>query len=460
MRPSPLTVLHTSDWHLGHTLHGHARAAEHDAFLAFLLDVLAREAVDALIVAGDVFDTSNPPAAAQAAYYRFLAEARRRRPGLDIVVVAGNHDSAARLTAPRPVLSSLGVRVVGAVPRRGPTGRAPIDPEPMIVPLHAADGEVGAWVAAVPFLRLSDLDRAPDRPGVDGPAGSATIDGVRRLYGQVLDAARARREPGQALLATGHLHLADTRPSEESERPVIGAQHALPVDVFPDDVAYVALGHLHLAQAVGGREEVRYSGSPIPLSMAEATYPHQVRLVRLEGERVAAQQAVRVPRAVDVLRVPADGPGELPHVLKALRRLPDALRREDGREAPFLDVRVRLPGPMPDLRAQVEEALGDAPVRLVRIAIERPATGEGLAEGAERRRLSDLTVEEVFRRCYARRYDGEPDARLLAAFREVVEAAYAGPEPEVDVPARGSDGAEGGPAATARRLGPSEEATR
>src|SRR5690606_38813120 len=102
----------------------------------------------------------------------------------------------------------------------------------------------------------------------------------------------------------GHCYMTGTRLSELSERRILGGnQHALPVDLFPDDVAYVALGHLHLAQRVGA-DHVRYAGSPIPLSFGERHYPHQVLLVDLRGERVAGIEPLRVPRSVDLLRVP------------------------------------------------------------------------------------------------------------------------------------------------------------
>lgn len=402
-----LTICHTSDWHLGHTLHGHSRDEEHRAFLAFLLDVLAEERVDALVVAGDVFDTANPSAAAQAAYYGFLAEARQRMPGLDVVVVAGNHDSAPRLSAPDPVLRALGVRVVGTVPR---TGRA-IDPDALLVPLHDRGGEVAAWVAAVPFLRPSDL------PAVG--AGEPRLTGVRRLYGDVLERARALRKAGQALLATGHCHMVDTQVSADSERTLIGGlDSAYPIDLFDDDVDYVALGHLHLAQAVGGREHVRYSGSPIPLSMAEETYPHQVRIARFERGRLAAQHAVPVPRTVQLVRLPQD---ELEGALARLERL--ELPSVPPERRPFLEVRVRLAEPVPDLRARIEAALADRPVRLVRIAVEHAGAKVALAESTPRRELGELTVEDVFRRMYAQRFEGEPSEALLAAFHEVADAA-------------------------------------
>ncbi len=410
-----LKLCHTSDWHLGHTLHGHSREHEHGRFLAFLLETLREAQADALVVAGDVFDTANPPASAQAMFYGFLAELRARLPSLDVVIVAGNHDSAARLSAPDPVLRALGVRIVGAVPRLGSGGRAPIDAEAMVLPLHDRGGAVAAWVAAVPYLRAADLPALGE--------GETLVDGVRRVYDAVLGAARARRKGDQALVATGHATMVDATASELSERPIFGGgKSALPVDMFGGDVSYVALGHLHLAQAVGGRAHVRYSGSPIPLAMPEESYPHQVRLVRFENGRLAGQEEARVPRAVDVLRVPKDGPGALDLVLAQLERL--ELSEGAPRERwPFLEVRVRLTEPVPDLRQRVEAALGARPVRLVKIAVEHAGTNAALAERAPRRELVDLEVEEVFRQCYARRFEGAPSEALTRAFAEVTEAA-------------------------------------
>ncbi|MEZ4335531.1 MAG: exonuclease SbcCD subunit D C-terminal domain-containing protein [Sandaracinaceae bacterium] len=407
-----LTLCHTSDWHLGHTLHGHARDEEHAAFLAWLIDLLEREAVDGLIVAGDVFDSANPPASAQAMLYGFLADVRRRCPALDVVITAGNHDSPGRLGAADPVLRAIGVRVIGTVR------------EELVVPVHDAHG-VAAWVAAVPFLRPSDL---PRDVVLEGDADDPLIEGVRRVYAEALDEARARRAPTQALIAMGHCHMVDATPSELSERKILGGpQHALPADLFGDDVEYVALGHLHLAQDV--TERVVYSGSPIPLSLPEESYPHQVRLVGFEDGRLVRQVAHRIPRLVEVHRVPAGGPAALEQVLEALRALevdPEAI----GARRPFVEVRVRLDAPVPDLRAQVEEALEGKPVRLVKIGVEYVGVAGALADEAPRRQLGDLTVEEVFRRAYGRRFEDEPSPALLAAFHEVAAAAKARLEEE------------------------------
>ncbi|RMG08698.1 MAG: exonuclease subunit SbcD [Planctomycetota bacterium] len=406
-----MKLVHTSDWHLGHTLHGIGREREHEAFLDWLLDRLEEEQADALVVAGDVFETANPSTDAVRRFFTFLAKLRRRLPELDAVVVGGNHDSAGRLDAWAVPLEALGVRVVGGLFLHG---QRDLDLERLLVPLRGASGAVEAWLAAVPFLRPSDLPLRPE-------AEDWLVEGVIEVYRRVLEEARRRRGAGQALLATGHCYMAGGELSELSERKVLrGNQHALPVDaLFPEDLAYVALGHLHRAQTVGGRPEVRYSGSPLPLSLAEADYPHQIVVVELEdGQLRGSPRALRVPRSVEVLRVPAKGPLPLGEVLAALRELPE----EDPNEPrPYLEVRVALDKPEPTLRQQLEQALEGRHARLVKIGTSFRGDGATLAERDGPRSATELTPDEVLRRRWESRYEGEPPADVLAAFHELVE---------------------------------------
>jgi exonuclease SbcD len=404
-----LRILHTADWHLGHALHGVDRGPEHERFVAWLLEAAAAEAVDAVVIAGDVFDAANPPAGAQALWYRFLAEAWRRLPRLQLVVVGGNHDSASRLDAVDPLLRQMGrLHVVGGVPRAG----AP-DLERLLVPLEDASGRRAAWVAAVPYLRAADLGA--------GAADADAAEATRRFYAAALERARARRAPGEALLATGHLYAVGGKTSELSERRfAVGNQAAVPADAFPADLAYVALGHLHLAQAVGGRETVRYSGSALPLSFGERGYRHGVVIADVEGEAVRAQRVLRVPRFVELVSVPdGEAPAPLPEVLAALEALP---ARGDGPDAlrPLLEVKVRLERPEPALRVLLDQALAGKEARLVRIGTTLAGTGRALGDG-ERRALGDLVPEEVFRRKYDADYGGPPAPELLEAFRALLQ---------------------------------------
>lgn len=404
-----MRILHTSDWHLGHVLHDIDRSAEHAAFLAWLLDQLEAHAVDALVIAGDVFDTANPSAAAQEAYYRFLGEARRRCPALDMVVIAGNHDAPSRIDAPRAVLAPLGMHVVGVLPR---ADRHTVDVDRLLIPLHDASGAVAAWCVAVPFLRPADLPLVAE--------GDPLIEGVRAVYAQAIEAARARCAPDQAIVALGHAYLVGGVLSERSERAILGGnQHAIPVGVFPEDVAYVALGHLHKAQRVGGREGVRYCGSPIPLALDERTYRHQVLLVTLEGAACASVEVLPVPRTVDVVRVPEAGAAPVEAVVNALGELPPA--EGDPSSWPMLDVHVALDQPEPGLRARVIEALGGRRGRLARLRAHR--TGEAGRDTVEvPEDLAALQPVDVFRRCWAASHEGEPPGEVLAAFGSLVDA--------------------------------------
>jgi len=415
-----MRLLHTSDWHLGHTLHGLSRDFEHEAFLAWLLDLMGERGTDALIVAGDVFDSANPPASAQRLLYRFLAEARRRCPDLDVVVVAGNHDSASRLEAPRPLLDGLGIHVVGALAR---TADGALDRERLLVPLRSGSGEVEAWCVAIPFLRPVDLSLT------DGSAGDPLIEGVRAVYREAVALANERRVPGQALVATGHLYMVGGELSALSERKILGGnQHALPPDVFGPGIAYAALGHLHLAQAVGGRDTVRYCGAPLPLSLDEARYPHQVVAVDLDGDRPARIEPLRTPRTVEILQVPGPEPGPLEDVLEALAGLvlDDGL---DPRRWPYVEVRVRLERPEPGLRVRIEGALAGRPARLLKISPTYPGTRRALADASPVRLLQEITPDEVFRLRYAQRHGGTPSSDLLDAYHSLVEQVQAGGEP-------------------------------
>ena len=168
-----LKLIHTADWHLGQTFFGYDREAEHDAFLGFLTNLLVERQTDVLLIAGDVFDVTNPSAGAQRRFYRFLKEANRRNPGLQIVIIAGNHDSAIRLEAPNPLLEELNTSIVGIV---GRTDSGEIDLGSLVVPLRNRAGEREALCLAVPFLRQGDYPAAPE-----GEPDSY-VAGIGRMY--------------------------------------------------------------------------------------------------------------------------------------------------------------------------------------------------------------------------------------------------------------------------------------
>ena len=411
-----MRLLHTSDWHLGQTLHNFDRGWEHARFLDWLLDTIVAEDIDALLIAGDVFDNANPSAASQRQLYRFLGDARRRKPDLDIVIVAGNHDSPGRLEAPGPLLEAHGTRVVGHVAR---LDDGAIDLERLVVPLTDAGGEVRAWCVAVPFLRPGDVPRVQPSEGETTDAFDAYIAGIRLLYQQAYALARSKASAGQAIVAMGHCHMVGGDSSPDSERRIlIGGTEALPASMFDAGLAYAALGHLHLAQRVGKQEHLRYCGSPLPLSFAEVGYTHQVLRIDLDGERAAAITPLPVPRAVELLRVPAS-PAPLKEAIAQLVGLD--LPERPLHEQPYLEVRVLLDGPEPSLRAQVEAALEGKPVRLAKIEpTRRVQAAPGIDPALSLEQLARLQPDDIFRRLWQQRFGEDAPDDLLAAFSELL----------------------------------------
>ena len=405
-----LRIIHTADWHLGHQLHGQSREYEHQHFLDWLLKTLKAEQADVLLVAGDIFDTSNPSATAQAQFYGFLSQARIQFPNLDIIFIGGNHDSAARLDAPHPILDAFNIHIVGGFPIKN---NEP-DYSRLFIPLHNEQDEIQGWCIAMPFLRPTDL------PLQDDKAVDRLIAGVKQRYQEAIDYAQNYVKEDQFLLATGHCYMANSSISELSERRILGGnQHALPVDIFSDKLDYVALGHMHLAQQVAKQKHIRYSGSPIPLSLTEERYKHQILCIEIDNKQQLEIKSLHIPRTVEIIRLPKKA---LP--LDKVLTLITELELEDLEEEqqPWLELNIKLDQPQPDLRQKLEKALQGKAVRLIKITTSYTGNKESLADEVKEE-LEDINPEDVFLRRWKQDHEGDIPDHYLNAFRELVDTA-------------------------------------
>ncbi|HTL32621.1 MAG TPA: exonuclease SbcCD subunit D C-terminal domain-containing protein [Kofleriaceae bacterium] len=423
-----MRLLHTSDWHLGHTLKEVARDYEHQAFLAWLLETCVRETPDVLVITGDIFDSATPPASAERMWFELLAAARRARPAMDIIAIAGNHDSPARLGAAAAVLRELGVHVIGSLPRRGDGS---IDMDRVLISVAGGRG----LVAAVPFLRPIDLPSLSQRPGDANPGDvpPAIADPMAAIYGEVIAEARRRQSPEQALVALGHLYAAGAEPSASERRVSVGGQESASLRMFPREIDYVALGHIHRSQRIG-RETIRYAGAPIALSIDEAHYRHQVVVVDFDGAKPAGDRAairsIEIPQVIEIVRVPKRGAAPLDEILAALDQLPP---RSDGDDpaCPYLEVEVLLERPEPRLRAMIESAIERKRVRLVSIQTKRTGDGAALGDRKIVARLAELDPRDVFAQLWAREHVEPPTAEVAGAFeRLLAEVAGDADDPE------------------------------
>ncbi|WP_342624784.1 exonuclease SbcCD subunit D C-terminal domain-containing protein [Pseudomonas alkylphenolica] len=399
-----MRLFHTSDWHLGQTLHGQERDFEHACFLDWLLGQLKLRQPDALLIAGDIFDTVNPPVKAQERLYDFIVQAHEQQPKLNIVMIAGNHDSGSRIELPAPLMRRLRTHALGRVQW---LDDGVLDSDRLLIPLTNARGKIAAWCLALPFLRPAEVTGAQ--------LGDDYLRGIGQVHERLIEAALERRKPGQALIAVSHAHMAGGSVSEDSERSlIIGNAEALPASLFSKDISYVALGHLHKPQRVNREERIRYSGSPIPLSFSEIGYQHQILEIELDGSQLASVETRLIPRAVHLQRL---GPAPLAEILEQLAELPVVDLLDDPQRQPWLEVRVRLDEPQPDLRQQLESALHGKAVRLVRIGAEYAGNREGDAlDDAALVELGQMTPQELFSRAWAQAYGNAVDEQTLADF--------------------------------------------
>ena len=404
-----IRVLHTGDWHIGQTLRGFSREHEHARVFAALVALVEERELDALVMAGDVFDSQNPSGEAQRMFYELLVRLHRARPSMTIVVTAGNHDAAGRLEAPRALLDAIGVHVVGNVRRSD----GALDLSRHLVPIRK-DGVVAGHVLAVSYPTAACLPGLAAGRGRD-EAGSPIIRAVRELYAALHDAARPALA-GLPYLVSGHLHVAGGLESEGAERRIlVGGEHAVPADVFPDDADYVALGHLHREQQVG-RPTVRYSGSLMPLSATELAYRHGVSLVTL-GDGPTRTEHVVIDRPVPFRRLPENGDmtlGELGDRLSALD-LDPAMPME---VQPFLQIRLARDGLPAGYRAEVDRIAEGFPVRVVdvRVASIDGGTPDIVPPGVPLARLADRDPEDLFRLAFARAHRVDPGPAHLEIF--------------------------------------------
>ena len=405
-----MRLFHTSDWHLGQNLHGQDRDFEHACFLTWLLAQLASEQPDVLLIAGDIFDTVNPPVKAQERLYDFIVSAHEQQPKLTIVMIAGNHDSGSRIELPGPLMRRLRTHALGRVLW---LDDGQLDAERLLIPLPDAKGKIAAWCLALPFLRPAEVTGAH--------LGDDYLRGIGQVHEWLIEAANAKRKKGQALIAISHAHMAGGSVSEDSERSlIIGNAEALPASLFGPDISYVALGHLHKPQRVNGEERIRYCGSPIPLSFSEIGYQHQILDVTLKGETLVSVEPLLIPRAVNLQRI---GPLPLAEILTHLAALPDIDLLADTQRQPWLEVRVTLDEPQPDLRQQIETALQGKSVRLVRIAADYAGSGSRHGDDDATRliELGQLTPQELFSRAWQENYGSEVDEQTLKDFAVLLQ---------------------------------------
>ena len=400
-----MRILHTSDWHLGRTLYNRARYEEFEAFLNWLTEILEREQIDVLLVAGDIFDNTTPSHRAQALYYQFL-HAIANSACRHVVVIAGNHDSPSLLDAPQALLRYLNVHVLGG---------ASDNPADEVLSLSDTDGKTELIVCAVPYLRDRDIRKAEAGESLQDKERKL-LDGIRAHYqtvGTLAEQIRAELASPVPIIALGHLFAAGGKTVEgDGVRDLyVGSLAHVGADIFPSCIDYLALGHLHVAQKVAGQEHMRYSGSPIPMGFGEASQRKVVLLVELSaaGEPPVVK-AIAVPRWQALERISGDW--------QTIQQRLQTLRAEQSQA--WLEIIYDGAELIGDLRAQLDELIADTRLEILRVKNQRLLT-RTLHSTEDAESLDELDPLEVFQRCLdAHEVTADDRPALEMAYREVI----------------------------------------
>lgn len=397
-----MKVLHTSDWHLGQKFISREREEEHRLALDWLAATVIEEKVDLLIVAGDVFDIGNPPNHARALYYNFFKKLRHSD-CRHIVITAGNHDSPYMLDAPRELLQLLDIHVVGA---------ATEDPADEVLVLSNEKGEPEAVVAAVPFLRDQDLRRA-----VSGETGldrtERIKEGILSHYGAVGQAADAYKKLKIPIIAVGHLYATGAEASGTQENIYLGNLENIRADQFPEVFIYVALGHIHRSQAVGGMAHIRYCGSLIPLSFSETKDDKAVTVVQFQKNKIQEIREIPVP----VFRRLKTIEGKLEDVRERLQALHE--KYKDHLKT-WVEVIVETDTILPNLNGQLQDFVAEMNLDLLRVRLKNSYLP--LDAQMQNEELEDLRPLDVFRKkCESAGRAPADVEELVATFQELEE---------------------------------------
>ena len=408
-----MKILHTSDWHIGRSLYGHKRYNEFSAFLDWLTGFIQTESIDALIVAGDIFDTSTPSNRSQELYYRFLCKVSASC-CRHIVVIAGNHDSPSFLNAPKQLLKALNVHVIGSITE---------NPEDEVITLTGHSNIPEAIVCAVPYLRDRDIRISEAGESIEDK-NIKLIEGLQKHYADVCRIAKKKQKEYEQtnqtlsvpIIGMGHLFTAGgkTVDGDGVRELYVGSLAHVDKDVFPACIDYLALGHLHVSQKVATSEHIRYSGSPVPMGYGEASQEKSVVIVEFSNDPQPKITLHPVPCFQALKRIS----GDMDEITKRIHEL-----KSKGSDA-WLEIEYTGAEIAGNLRELIDEAVADTAMEIRRIK-NRRVIERIINRTCDEETLDDLDINDVFDRCL-NTYEVLKDERtaLIQSYKEIIMSLH------------------------------------
>ncbi|MBF0226178.1 MAG: exonuclease SbcCD subunit D C-terminal domain-containing protein [Desulfobacterales bacterium] len=400
-----MKLLHTSDWHLGQRLISKDRKNEHECFLKWISDYISQNPIDALIIAGDIFDSCNPPNYAFELYYNFLGSIFKTSPNTTVVVIGGNHDSPSSLEAPKQLLKLFNIHVTGGISS---------NIEDDIIMVKSKNDELLGIICAVPYLRERDII-APVLGESYEIKNEVLIDAIKKHYEEIKNKAIELKNSISSkkipMIATGHLFTKGGSVSDGIRDIYVGSIGHIDSSIFPSEFDYLALGHLHKPQKTGNNGKIRYSGSPIPLSFGESKTPKQIIKIDFDNDASTPNiDKIDIPE-FQKLKIIKGNFEEIENELKSINKGDNI----------WIEVHANINGRINELRSMIGEYEKQLDIEVLAIKNINPQSSR--LEGSDKiQTLHQITSIEVFKRkldSYADFTDNEKN-ELMDAYKEIV----------------------------------------
>lgn len=399
-----MKILHTADWHLGHRLHEQSQFEEQSLFLAFLQEYIVKESIDLLLISGDIFDTGVPSSQSLKMYYEFLMSLRNSS-CKNIVITGGNHDSPGTLNAPKSILSALNVHVVGKAT------------EYMEDEIFRIQGEhENVIIAAVPYLRDQDIRRA-----LAGESFDELSDRYKKAltnhYEEAAQACEKIKTSDSYCIAMGHLFAVGGSVSDSEQSIYVGNLGHIGANDFPEFFDYIALGHLHRAQIIGGKEHIRYSGSPVILSFSEVNHSKKMVVLETQKNKLISLEEVEIPQYRKIIQLS----GDLENCIAKINEIGE----EKHALRPWIEVILNPKTDISESFTAIYDAAKELPLDILKVSYKKQVMTKGIEQlNDELSNVSDLDPITVFKmRCDEKGFDLSENKDILDAFHEIVSQA-------------------------------------
>lgn len=396
-----MKILHTADWHLGHRLHEQSQQEEQTLFLSWIENYIIKNDIDVLLISGDVFDTGAPSHQSSEMYYNFLIQLKATTCN-SVIITGGNHDSPGTLNAPKQLLDALSIKVVGRATEK-------IEDEVFEIEAHGEKVIIGA----VPYLRDGDIRRA-----VAGESFDELTDKYKTAlinhYTSSAAQCKLINTTKAPVIAMGHLFATGGSVSDSEQNIYVGTLGHIGAEDFPAYFDYIALGHLHRPQIIGGNDKVRYSGSPNILSFSEIDYDKKVLTLTIKNNQISSIKEDVVPCFREFYRLTGTA-------LECMDQFPNVISNS-YQLTPWVEIVLNEDNSVNT--DALKEMAKNYSFEILKTSLKNQRRIKGIDELLENAKsIKELVPTEVFKlKCKEMGFDLEESPKIWDAFNEILQS--------------------------------------